>query len=121
MSDELFSAIDAAWDGATPDEAFAAADWASAVISRNFIFKGRKLDPHQPLDWPRSGVVDANGHPIEGVPNEIGNAVYLLGGLFLQTSDPAALLVPESLLSVRLVLESLLAEASPGNKYSVLQ
>lgn len=50
-----------------------AADYADT----RFRFKGTKLNATgQTTQWPRDGVVDADGNDVEGIPDALVNAVY---------------------------------------------
>ncbi|MEQ8816558.1 MAG: hypothetical protein RLO51_26215 [Thalassobaculum sp.] len=60
-----------AWAGAGEAARDAALLHATAWLEGNFRWVGRLVDPGQPLAWPRTGARDAEGRPLDGIPDRV--------------------------------------------------
>lgn len=78
----------AAWADATEPARSAALLRATAYLEGNFRWVGRLVDPAQPLAWPRTGARDAEGRPLDGIPDRVKAACAELA-LIALTEDLA--------------------------------
>lgn len=68
-ADAYFAARGVApWAAAEAGARDAALLRATAWIEGRFRWVGRLVDPAQPLAWPRTGAVDGEGRPLDGIP-----------------------------------------------------
>lgn len=71
-ADDYFAARGvAAWEAAPGPARDAALLRATAWIEGRFRWVGRLADPAQPLAWPRTGARDAEGRPLDGIPDRL--------------------------------------------------
>jgi len=78
----------AAWAAAAEVDRDAALLRATTYIEGHFRWVGRLVDPAQPLAWPRFGARDAEGRPLDGIPDRLKAACAELA-LIALTEDLA--------------------------------
>lgn len=61
----------AAWAEAGAPARDAALLRATAFLEGGYRWVGRLVDPAQPLAWPRTGARDAEGRPLNGIPDRL--------------------------------------------------
>lgn len=104
--------------GTSEDDLNAALQFASRQVDLMFRFRGERVDPTQPMSWPRKNVFDANGQPITDVPEQVQDATYFLAGCRLLgapfgSHDPSE--QRDILTYILLLLEGLLDPNQPMN------
>ncbi len=78
------------WETLTEDDKGINIVSATRSLDRN-NWEGERTDPAQPLDWPRTGVTDSEGNPVDSaaVPTEIEDACSLIAGMIAQDAKQA--------------------------------
>ena len=78
----------ATWDNAINDEKEKALKWATSLMENRVVWKGRKADSTQTLQWPRSGLLDYYGNevPSDTIPQSVKAVQCELANYLLETN-----------------------------------